>query len=548
MRGKSEQKPETKAAPAAGRASVKNIVAALMQAAHSGNVEEVNNLAAKLTPQQIDKTNAKGNNALMIAAAKGNVAVVEALIEQKADINIANNDGKNALMFAAQIGNVAVVKMLLDKGANINALTDDGSTALTFAAQIGKGEVVKMLLDPKRQLNPEQINHANNNGFTALMFAVQGGNVNLVQTLLDNGANINALTHDGTTALMIAAEKGRLSVVQMLAGRLSAEQIDHANNNGSTALMFAVQSGKLSVVRILANKLSAEQIDHKNSNGKTARDLAVAQGKGAVVEILDEILAEKRRAAAINQVPEKSHSQNPVENEDEKDPGAGIIVSTPANKSKIEVEIEDQPGMDLKYIVRQALSQITDAIEKAGKAADSLEGIHLSPEEEKSLADALENAQAMVKKLLALQKGAAGQGLQGFANPNAPHAAADPGRNQQPVGPHKQSIVAARSAIENAPAAAAAVNPVMEGPGLEEDNGPPGAAAGQGLQGFANQNAPLAAAAPGPDQQQVHEQRPLLRVDSGPTSHAAATGHVLQRFAEKAIASRNAPAPAANRR
>jgi hypothetical protein len=364
MRGRSGQRPEKKAAPAAGWTSVESIVATLMKAVQGDNVEKVKNLAAELTPQQINQTNAKGNNALMIAAKSGNDEMVEILLNKGANIDAINEEGQNALMFAANSGNVNSVEILLNKGANINAVTNN----------------------------------------------------------------------DRTTALMIAAEKGHRGVVIILAGRLSAEQIRQVNGYGKNALDIAKE---------------------KSSSCK---------GYTEVFEILAGILTKKSRAAAINQVPEKSHSQNPVDNEDEKDPSAGIIVSTPANKSKIKVEIEDQPGMDLKYLVRQALSQITDATAKADEAAESLEGIHLSPEEEKSLADALKNAQAMVKKLSALQKRAAADPVMRF--PQHPLASAS----------FRERIAASR----NAPAAA----PVMMGPSIEV-------------------NLPQAAAAPGPSKHTV---------------------------------------------
>jgi hypothetical protein len=412
---------ETKAAPAAGWAPVKDIVAALMQAVQRVNVEEVNNLAAKLTPKQINKTNENGNNALMIAAARGHVALVEILLDKGAKIDAINKEGRNALMFAAKSGNVEVVKMLLDKGANINAVTNKDST-------------------------------------TALMIAAKSGNDEMVGILLNKGAKIDAINKEGQNALMIAAEKGHRGVVIILAGRLSAEQIRQVNIYGKNALDIAKE---------------------KSSSCK---------GYTEVFEILAGILTEKSRAAAIDQVPEKSHSQNPD--------------APLASKSEVAIvgepeEIEDQPGMNQAGIERQAVSAITDAIEKAGKAAESLEGIHLSPEEKKSLSDARVKIQKLERRLEALQTGAERQGLQGFA----------------------ERIAASR----NAPAAAAAVNPVMEGPGLEEDNGPPGAAAGQGLQGFANPDAPHAAADPGRNQQPVgqHTQRAADRAVDGKGRAAA---------------------------
>ena len=54
----------------------------------------------------------------MLASENGHCAVVQALLQKKAQINMKDSSGKTALMLATENGHGAVVKALLQKGAN----------------------------------------------------------------------------------------------------------------------------------------------------------------------------------------------------------------------------------------------------------------------------------------------------------------------------------------------------------------------------------------------------------------------------------------------
>lgn len=84
------------------------------------------------------------------AAADGDTAMVEKLIKAQPDlVNLKDNDGATPLHHAAAKGQLAVVKLLIDNKADVNAQKNDGVTPLHVAAALGYKDIVVALLDAK---------------------------------------------------------------------------------------------------------------------------------------------------------------------------------------------------------------------------------------------------------------------------------------------------------------------------------------------------------------------------------------------------------------
>ena len=83
------------------------------------------------------QTRGDGATALMAASTTGHLAVVQALLAAKADVNARMTNGATALMAAAAVGNRQVVRALLDAGADVDAKANDGLTALLIASEDG---------------------------------------------------------------------------------------------------------------------------------------------------------------------------------------------------------------------------------------------------------------------------------------------------------------------------------------------------------------------------------------------------------------------------
>ncbi len=108
----------------------------------------------KLPPgADVNAFNSDGKTLLILAAEKGDVAAVEALLAQGADIELkdgvdSNNKpgiGRAPLHWAARYGHLDVVKLLLAKGANVNAKTTRGLTPLELAKMFKQKQVAEYL-------------------------------------------------------------------------------------------------------------------------------------------------------------------------------------------------------------------------------------------------------------------------------------------------------------------------------------------------------------------------------------------------------------------
>jgi len=88
-----------------------------------------------------------GQSAVWIAARGGHAALVAALLDRGADVDVADSKGTTPLLTAAAAGHLPVVLLLISKGAEINAQDDGGMTALHWAAARGYTNVVRALLD-----------------------------------------------------------------------------------------------------------------------------------------------------------------------------------------------------------------------------------------------------------------------------------------------------------------------------------------------------------------------------------------------------------------
>jgi ankyrin repeat protein len=130
---------------------------------------------------RLNTRNRNGETALSLAAFKGNLPLVQRLVEAGADVNLY---GWPPLIYAAFNGHAAVAEYLLKKGANVNATTENGSTALLFAARFGHQKVVELLLQ-----NKADPNIANESGATAVDWALKTDNTDIADLLRKAGGS-----------------------------------------------------------------------------------------------------------------------------------------------------------------------------------------------------------------------------------------------------------------------------------------------------------------------------------------------------------------------
>lgn len=147
------------------------------------------------------------------AAAQEDVARVEALLAEGADVNASQGDGMTALHWAARHGSVEMTDLLLEAGAEPERTTRLGAyTPLHMAAELGRDAVVGRLIEAGADVSA-----VTSTGVTALHFAAEAGSLEAIDLLVAAGADLDARDDAAQrTPLMFAAGRGRTEAVAAL--------------------------------------------------------------------------------------------------------------------------------------------------------------------------------------------------------------------------------------------------------------------------------------------------------------------------------------------
>ena len=178
--------------------------------------------------------------ALTIAADRGWVDVVAALVAHEADLQQTDGEGRTAMDRAAAAGHLEVVKLLLAEGASPEG-SGSAPTPLSTAARAGYLPVVQVLVERGADMTPS--------GALPLANAAAGGHTRTVEYLVGRGVDVNAADAEGNTAMHLAAKNGHFYSVSRLL-RFKADP-NLANAHGETPLEIAVQNNRRDIVRLL---------------------------------------------------------------------------------------------------------------------------------------------------------------------------------------------------------------------------------------------------------------------------------------------------------
>ncbi|KAI7974824.1 hypothetical protein EIK77_004916 [Talaromyces pinophilus] len=246
----------------------------LRRAVWTGNYDAFSRIITKV---HSDDTDTLGRRLLHLAAERGDVRMVEALLSTS-DIETKSNDGQTALHYAAWGGSAAVVEILMRHGSETIAKDKFGNVALHVAAQMGFGTVAKLLI------GNTPIDVEGHNNLTPLHYAIIYGHKEVVQYLLDQGAKVDVRDSKiGWSPLHFAAESGDQEIVRLLVG--SGADVNQTDDKiGWGPLEVAVMNGHVEIFHFLVR--NGANTKAKDVRGWTPRHFAEINGHLRLVEQL----------------------------------------------------------------------------------------------------------------------------------------------------------------------------------------------------------------------------------------------------------------------
>lgn len=145
-------------------------------------------------------------------AAQGEVSQVAAHLNKDCSLLCKQDErGFTPLMWAAAFGEKAMVDFLLEKGADPKTIARERESALTLASSGGYADIVECLLK-----HGVDINTYDWNGGTPLLYAVRGNHVKCVEALLAKGADMTVESDSGYTPMALAIALGHKKIQKVL--------------------------------------------------------------------------------------------------------------------------------------------------------------------------------------------------------------------------------------------------------------------------------------------------------------------------------------------
>jgi ankyrin repeat protein len=239
-----------------GREDSANAVGTLHRAAAKGDlpklVQEIDSGA------RVDEQDGSGRTALAWAIAAVQESSVRALLDARANPNLASHQDVTPLMLAAATGLQELVAPLVQHGARPNAVDAHARTALMLAARNNRADAIAALVQ-----NGAVINVHCERGMTALQHAAEACTcTEAVARLIDLGADVDAIDLRGASALMIAAHEGHSAAARVLLDH--GARLDLRDHQGLSVLDYVVmprdtlpgtlQQGLRAVLQLLVDR------------------------------------------------------------------------------------------------------------------------------------------------------------------------------------------------------------------------------------------------------------------------------------------------------
>jgi ankyrin repeat protein len=259
---------------------------------------------------------------LMFASRQGCLECAKILVDAKANINAVDPDGISVTLLAIINGHYDFAAFLVDQGADVTLADKTGRTALYSAvdfhtppqsnrpapkevdSSVASLDLIKDLIahganvnaalktaQPYRTKTDRGDDTMLTTGTTPLLRAAKAGDAVVVRLLLEKGADPKLATRSGINPAMAAAGLGtkeedttgrfktQADIIASIEPCLQAgADVNAVDSRGQTALHGAAEKGYDEVVKYLA--AHGANVNLKDKQGKTALDAAVGNAGG----------------------------------------------------------------------------------------------------------------------------------------------------------------------------------------------------------------------------------------------------------------------------
>ena len=207
-------------------------------------------LAAMVSCSDGEPRPAPSADQLLTAAAAGDTAAVQRLVEEGAPLDGRDAQGRTALLAAIEGAHVDAALALIQRGADINAQAANLDTPWLLAGARGHADVLAAMI-PRRP----DLSIRNRFGGNALIPACERAHVEAVRVLLTSGIDINHVNNLGWTCLLEIVILGNgqdrhQEVTRLVLGAGANPNI--ADRDGVTPLAHAQRRNQPEVAALIA--------------------------------------------------------------------------------------------------------------------------------------------------------------------------------------------------------------------------------------------------------------------------------------------------------
>ncbi|KAF5286938.1 hypothetical protein FQR65_LT12397 [Abscondita terminalis] len=269
-------------------------------ACKSADIDVVKKMRPKVADINLQR-NFDKKCALHLAFTNENKDIAQFLIDEGADVNLADEHGQTAFIWACKSADIDIVRKMRPFVANINLQCKlYKKSALHLALMNKNKEIARFLID-----EGADINLTDNGGMTAFLWACKLADIDTVRKMRPNVADINIQCNFyKKSALHLALENNNRDIGQFLIDEGAdidlldwhGADVNLADEHGQTAFIWACKSADIDIVRkmrpFVANinlqcklyKKSALHLALMNKNKEIARFLI---DEGADINLTD---------------------------------------------------------------------------------------------------------------------------------------------------------------------------------------------------------------------------------------------------------------------